>query len=449
MNILLLTNTFTPHVGGVARSVECFAQEYRRRGHRVLVVAPEFEGVPESEDGIFRVPAIVRFSGGDFSVPVPVPRGLAAEVDRFGADVVHSHHPFLLGDTALRLAASRDLPVVFTHHTLYERYTHYVPGDSPAMKRFAVELAVGYCNLCDAVIAPSGSIARLLRERGVVVPLQVIPTGVDRSRFAGGDGAAFRARLGIPRQALVVGHVGRLAPEKNLGFLARAVGRFLAGRPTARFLVAGGGPSAEELRRTFERLGVAERLHMAGVLAGDELVSAYRAMDVFAFASHTETQGMVLAEAMAAGVPVVAVDASGVREVVRDGENGRLLGTDAEEGFADALGWVADRTGVERRRLDRAVAATARSFSLERTAGDALELYRHLQAARPSTKRLDASAWASARRRLAEEWRIFRNIAAAAGESVRRGGEGESVAWSEPAAPGGGGGGGRRPGRRG
>lgn len=443
MNILLVTNTYTPHVGGVARSVESFAQEYRRRGHRVLVVAPEFEGMPESENGVLRVPAIVRFNGSDFSVPVPVPRGMAAAVEDFGTDVVHSHHPFLLGDTALRLAASRDLPVVFTHHTLYERYTHYVPGDSPTMKRFAVELAVGYCNLCDAVIAPSESIARLLRERGVAVPLRVIPTGVDRTRFAGGDGAAFRGRLGIPRQALVVGHVGRLAPEKNLSFLARAVGRFLVDRPEAHLLVVGGGPSGEELRRIFERFGAAERLHMAGVLAGDELVSAYRAMDLFAFASHTETQGMVLAEAMAAGVPVVAVDASGVREVVDDRSNGRLLATDDEEAFAEALGWVADRRGAEARALERAVAETARRFSLERTAGDALELYRSLQPARPSPKAVDTSAWAAARRRLAEEWRIFRNIAAAAGESVRRGGEGESLPRGEVAAPAGG----RAPGR--
>ncbi|HEX6199264.1 MAG TPA: glycosyltransferase, partial [Thermoanaerobaculia bacterium] len=315
MNVLVLTNTFTPHVGGVARSVERFVAEYRRQGHRVLVVAPELGLAPEVEEGVVRVPALVGFTGGDFAVPVPMPGRVAAAVERFGPHVVHSHHPFLLGDTALRLAAARGLPVVFTHHTLYECYTHYVPGDSPRMRRFAIELAVGYCNLCDAVIAPSESVEGLLRERGVTAPIRVIPTGVDLAGFAAGDGTAFRAAHGIPADALVVGHVGRLAPEKNLGFLARAVARLLEARPGARFLVVGDGPARETVTEELVRRGLGERLHAVGVLGGAELVSAYRAMDVFAFASHSETQGMVLTEAMAAGVPVVAVDASGVREV--------------------------------------------------------------------------------------------------------------------------------------
>lgn len=419
MNVALLTNTFTPHVGGVARSVESFAAEYRRLGHRVLVVAPEFEGAPEHEEGVVRVPAIVHFNGSDFSVPMPVPGRVAAAFDRFRPEIVHSHHPFLLGDTALRLAAARDLPVVFTHHTLYERYTHYVPGDSPAMKRFAIELAVGYCNLCDAVIAPSESVEELLRARGVTVPMRAIPTGVDLGRFAAGDGAAFRRAAGIPAGAVVVGHVGRLAAEKNLAFLARAVARFLVARPAARFLLVGGGPALAAVRAELRRAGAGDRLHAAGVLGGEALVSAYRAMDVFAFASHSETQGMVLAEAMAAGVPVVAVDAPGVREVVRNGENGCLLPADDEAAFAAALGEVADLSGAERRRTAAAVAETARRFSLERSARDTLELYRLLVLARPSRKELEGSAWAGARRRLAEEWRIFRNIASAAGGSVR------------------------------
>lgn len=420
MRIALLTNTFTPHVGGVARSVESFAAEYRRLGHGVLVVAPEFEGAPEHEEGVVRVPAIVRFNGSDFSVPVPVPGRVAAAFDRFRPEIVHSHHPFLLGDTALRLAAARDLPVVFTHHTLYERYTHYVPGDSPVMKRFAIDLAVGYCNLCDAVIAPSESVEVLLRARGVTVAMRTIPTGVDLARFEGGDGAAFRRALGIPAEALVVGHVGRLAAEKNLSFLARAVARFLAQRPGARFLLVGGGPARGAVVEELARCGLADRLHVAGVLGGEALVSAYKAMDVFAFASHSETQGMVLAEALAAGVPLVAVDACGVREVVRHGENGRLLAADDEVAFAAALGQVADLSGEARRRMIAAVAATASHFSLGRTARDTLELYRLLVLALPSRKRLEGSAWAGARRRLAEEWRIFRNIAAAAGGSVRR-----------------------------
>jgi len=424
-----MTNTYLPHVGGVARSVESFAHIYRRLGHRVLIVAPEFEGMPAVEADVVRMPAIVRFNSSDFSVPMPVPGRVSAAIDRFEAEVVHSHHPFLLGDTALRVASSRNLPVVFTHHTLYERYTHYVPGDSPAMKRFVIDLVVGYCNLCDAVIAPSESIQDLIAERGVTSPTVVIPTGVEVERFADGDGAAFRAAEGIAPEALVVGHVGRLAAEKNLDLLVRAVGRFLRERPEARFVVVGSGPSAEGVRARLEEWGVADRLHLTGTLTGSRLVDAYHAMDIFAFASCTETQGMVLTEAMAAGVPVVAVDAPGVREVVRDRENGRLVRGQDEEELALALAWVVDLDPAARERVADAVAATAGRFSLESTARKALDLYSMVRAGRLRRvgwldgKAIEQSAWAKARRRVGEEWRILRNIASAVGESMMHPGE--------------------------
>lgn len=132
MRIVMITNTYTPHVGGVARSVEAFTTAYRERGHEVLVVCPEFENAPEEGSGVVRVPAIQRFNGSDFSVVLMAPRWLRRKVEAFRPDLVHSHHPFLLGATAVRLARMLDVPLVFTHHTMYEHYTHYVPGDSPA-----------------------------------------------------------------------------------------------------------------------------------------------------------------------------------------------------------------------------------------------------------------------------------------------------------------------------
>ena len=325
MNILMLSNTFTPHVGGVARSVETFTAEYRRRGHRVLIVAPEFPDMPQQETDVVRISAIQNFNASDFSVALPIHPQLGDAVDAFGPDVVHAHHPFLLGITALRLARHRGLPLVFTHHTLYEQYTHYLPGDSPVLKRFAIELATRYANLTDRVFAPSESIRELLRERGVTTPIAVVPTGVCLERFAQGDGPGFRRLTGIPETACVVGHLGRLAPEKNLEFLAEAVADFMRGNSGAHFLVIGSGPSEAAIRELLARSGVVERLHIAGILQQQQLADALHAMDVFAFASTSETQGMVLTEAMAAGLPVVALDAPGAREVVRDMHNGRLL----------------------------------------------------------------------------------------------------------------------------
>lgn len=417
MNVLMMTNTFLPHVGGVARSVQRFTAEYRRQGHRVLVVAPRFEGAPDAEAEVIRVPAIQRFNGSDFSMPLPASARLAAALDAFAPDVIHSHHPFLLGDAAQRVGAARDVPVVFTHHTMYSHYTHYVPGNSPRLRRFVIDLVTGYCNLCEAVVAPSESVAEILRQRGVTSPIEAIPTGVVLEDFAQGDGQALRRRLGVPTEAFVVGNVGRLAPEKNLGLLAAAVADFLERTDDAHFLVAGEGPSSQGLVEIFRGRGLGGRLHMLGTLTTAQLADAYAAMNVFAFASQSETQGMVLTEAMAAQVPVVAVDAPGVRDVVVDGVNGHLVAAELAVELAAALTRIRELDADQIRALRAGAAETAERFSLASTAERALKLYATTISSGAGHRRdIDDSPWAVARRRIAEEWKIWRNVASALGE---------------------------------
>jgi glycosyltransferase involved in cell wall biosynthesis len=405
MNILMMTNTYLPHVGGVARSVASFTEEFRSRGHRVLVIAPKYETLPEEEAGVVRVPSVTRFNGSDFSLCLPIPGVLSSAVEAFAPDVVHSHHPFLLGDTALRVAALRKIPLVFTHHTMYEQYTHYV-SSLEWVRHFAVHLPTGYANLCDHVIAPSESVAGVLKERGVTTPASVIPTGIDPECFAQGEGDSARERYGIPADAFVVGHVGRLAPEKNLPFLARAVARFLQSHPAGRFLVVGGGPAEEEIRSIFAQGGAPDRLHLTGPLEGRELADAYHAMDVFAFASRSETQGMVLAEAMTAGVPVVALEAPGASDVVSDGENGRLLGGEDEGEFAAALASLA-RAGRRRKKLGEAARDTANSFSLQRCASQVLEVYEGFLAGGPRPRAESPDVWRGAVRLAEAEWQLW------------------------------------------
>jgi 1,2-diacylglycerol 3-alpha-glucosyltransferase len=424
VKIVMMTNTFAPHVGGVARSVTAFTDSYRARGHRVVVVAPFFEGAPDRETDVIRIPAIQNFNGSDFSVVLPVPGALMTKVRELEPDVIHAHHPFLLGATAVRLARAYRIPMVFTHHTMYERYTHYVPGDSPALKRFVIRLSTSFANLCDLVFAPSESVAREIAQRGVTTPVEVVPTGVDTEALATGDGRGFREGQGIPDDAFVVGHLGRLAPEKNLGFLTRAVARFLEREPRARFLVVGVGPSADAIRAEMRERGLEDRLHTVGILKGQALVDAYHAMDAFAFASMTETQGLVVAEAMAAGVPVVALDAPGVREVVRDGKNGRLLPEEDEGAFADGLAWAAGRDGEAAADLKHEPLATAERFSLDRSADKALRLYERLRG-RPHEDTDDQyDAWDSSVRMIQAEWEVIKDLAEAAGAAIKEAGSG-------------------------
>ena len=418
MNILMMTNTFTPHLGGVARSVEAFTEAYRALGHRVLVVAPEFENMPADEVDVVRIPAIQRFNGSDFSVVVTTPGYLTSAVEAFHADVVHSHHPFLIGGAALRMARAQRLPLVFTHHTMYERYTHYVPGDSEALKRFVMRLSTNYANLCDQVFAPSESVAELLRRRGVVAPLEVVPTGVDLDKFAHGSGAGLRDILGIPRDAFVVGHLGRLAPEKNLDFLGRAACRFLMRVPGAHVLIAGQGPAEASIRATFDDAGLGERLHLAGPLEREFVASAYHAMDLFAFASTSETQGLVLVEAMAAGVPVVGLDAPGVREVVVDGHNGRLVRTESVAEFSAALESVAALDAAARQTLARNAHATAERFSITACAERALACYRRLRDTRPRPAKEEFELWNRTLRLIEAEWDVLTGMADAAGAAM-------------------------------
>lgn len=425
MNIVMLSNTYAPHVGGVARSIEAFARQYRKLGHQVLVVAPQFENAKTSSKDVERIPAVQNFNGSDFSVALPVSGLLSDRLDAFEPHIVHAHHPFLLGMTALRIARYRQLPLVFTHHTMYEQYTHYVPGDSPLLQRFAVELVTQYANLTDRVFAPSESVAQLLRERGVTAPITVVPTGVELSQFRTGDGLSFRRRCGIPDHAFVVGHIGRLAPEKNLAFLATAIAGFIAAGPAGdgsarevHCLVVGAGPSEADIRTVFERAGVAARLHLDGIQTRQALADAYHAMDVFAFASISETQGMVLTEAMAAGKPVVALDASGVREVVVDQVNGRLLAEADAAGFAAALQWVAQQSPAGMRALEDAARETAARFSMPVTAARALDCYEELLQRQAASHDADDDQWMRLLDLIKAQWAIIEGVAEAAGNSL-------------------------------
>ncbi|MCZ4290309.1 glycosyltransferase [Hoeflea alexandrii] len=419
MKILMFTNTYTPHVGGVARSVSELAAGLRRVGDEVLVVAPEYGNMAIEEPGVRRIPAVQNFAGSDFSMPLPLSPGLAEATEAFDPDIIHSHHPFLLGDTALRTASLLDVPVVFTHHTRYELYGHYVAQDSELLKRLALSLSLGYCDLCDGVIAPSRSIAEFLADHGVSTPVSVVPTGVDVSCFAAGERARGRSCLSVPDGVFLAGHVGRLAPEKNLAFLAEAFVKFLRRNSKAHVLVVGDGPSRPEMQRTLEREGMGHRAHFAGVLKGGALADAYAAMDVFAFSSFSETQGLVLVEAMTTGSPVVALDAPGARDVVTDRLNGRLLDADTDvAGFAAALEELATAGESHRQAMRRAALETAADYAIDKTVARTRDYYRRILSGNRSQVAEADSLWARARRSLAREMEILGNFAYAAADAI-------------------------------
>jgi glycosyltransferase involved in cell wall biosynthesis len=410
MNIVLFTNTYLPHVGGVARSVAAFCEEYRRLGHRVLIIAPEFPNMPIDELGVIRLPAIQNFNGSDFSALLPVFKNLHAELDLFKPDIIHSQHPFLIGMTAIRVAKFRNIPIVFTHHTLYEQYTHYVPGDSAALKRFVIELSTHYANLTEHIFAPSESIKSLIQRRGVTKPISVIPTGVTSAHFALGNGEKFRRKHNIQQDSFVVGHVGRLAEEKNLEFLAKAVVRFIKKVPKSCLLVVGAGEYATHIKKIFEHAGLLHAVFFTGVLTGKQLVDALYAMDVFAFTSKSETQGMVLTEAMAASLPVIALDANGVRDVVLDKFNGRLLFKDSIKEFADTLQELNELSKVKMKQLKNNARNTADNFSMQISAKKSIACYQQILSLYQITHKYDDAALNQVLALIKAEWNIIKGF---------------------------------------
>ena len=324
MRIALFTNNYLPFCGGVTISVETLRQGLEAAGHEAWVFGPRLAGAQDSSTRIVRYPSIPATTYPEFALAVPYSRRIAKTFTGLDFDVVHAHHPFLLGPAARRLARRTRRPLVFTYHTRYEKYAHYVPLPLGLVESAAIRLSAGFAAKADAVLAPSAVIRDELHARGVRAPIAVVPTGVDLERFRPGDRAAARRSLGVGQGEPLVLYVGRLDREKSVDRVLGAFERVASTIPAARLVLVGQGTEAERLRRTAASLPVAERIRFLGLRPHDSLAECYQAADVFLFASETETQGLVLAEAAACGLPAVAVDAPGCDEVVRDGDTGIL-----------------------------------------------------------------------------------------------------------------------------
>lgn len=420
MKIAMFANTSAPLVGGIERSVATFRADLRALGHDVLLVTLRQEGNETEEEGLLRLPALPETALGQETCKQETwnsrgAAGLTEALDRFAPDLVHAHQPFLLGDTARCYARRRGLPLVLTHHTLYGRAADRVfLRRIEALERAAGRLAVAYSNDCEAVVAPTGSVAALLMEQGVLGEIGIVPTGIDTGRFSSGRGERFRATHAIPADGFVVGHLGRLIPAKRVAYLAEAVAEFMADSIHARALFCGEGEAAGEIRARFEAAGLAKRLTLVGNLPDDEVSDAYAAMDVFAFASLTDTQGIVLLEAMAAGTPVLALRATGPQDLVVDGVCGRLLDPgSAPRDFAKALAEFA--RDPSRFELAGAAQRHAASYDRRRCADALVGIYREVlqRGRRDEADRADRadraahSALEELQRRVEAEWRIL------------------------------------------
>jgi 1,2-diacylglycerol 3-alpha-glucosyltransferase len=383
VRILFVSDVYFPRVNGVSTSIRTFRQDLASYGVETLLVAPSYDTSTTSDERAFDEPGILRVSSA--GVPKdpedrrmrwgPLNRVLAG-IPRGHVDMVHIHTPFVAHYAATRFARNAGLPCIATYHTFFEEYLHhYVPVLPRRIGRYlARSFTRSQCADVQALIAPSEPMRDVLLEYGVSTPIHVLPTGLPADRFNQGDPQRFRALARIPDDRLLVTYVGRVAHEKNIEFLIKVFAEVRRAVPTAMLVIAGEGPARDSLRQMVVRLGLEHDVHFAGYLDRNTvLLDCYAAANVFVFASRTETQGLVLLEAMAQGTPVVSTAELGTRSVLKAGCGARVV-EEKVPAFSEAVIQVLQEPTL-RTDLGERGRAYARTWSSSSMAGRLAELY--------------------------------------------------------------------------
>lgn len=375
MRILMLSDVYFPRINGVSTSIETFRAGLQAEGVATTLIAPRYTAkvghtaAPADsrtdDPDLIRLPAWrVPFDPEDRLMSWRAALALAPQLARHRYDLIHVQTPFTAHYAGLALGRRLGLPVIASYHTLFEEYLyHYLPAlPREWLRGLARRFSRRQCNDLATVIVPSGAMAARLRDYGVETPIEILPTGIPLQRFRHGDGARFRARHGIAPDRPVALFVGRVAHEKNIDFLIEAVDQARRQCPDLLLLITGEGPARAALERQAANLGLTAHVRFLGYLdRASDLPDAYAGADLFVFASRTETQGLVLLEAMAAGLPVLALAEMGTADILA-GEHGCVIGADDVAGFAWQMAELLN-DGARRARLAEAARAHAASWS--------------------------------------------------------------------------------------
>lgn len=391
MRILMLSDVSLPRVNGVSTSIQTCRSDLQALGHRCLLVAPQYPlaAPAEHDTDVVRIPS--RPVPRDPEDRLPSWRLLKRWSQTIGPaefDLIHVQTPFFAHYLGVSLGRRLGIPVVETYHTYFEHYLHhYVPLIPSALTRaFARKITVSQCHQVDTVISPSPQMAAALRAYGVRTTLATLPTGLPPGDFVVGDGAAFRRRCGIDAARPVALCLSRVAHEKNIDFLVRMLVQLRRQVPDILLLISGEGPAEGHLRSLVERLGLERSVMFLGYQDRKAALSdCYRAADVFVFASRTETQGLVLLEAMAQGTAVVSTAAMGTIDVLTNA-GGALIVPEDEQRFATAVAAVlGDRQ--QRDQLSQRGLEYARRWASRPIAQQLVGIYERTVAAHPRSAR--------------------------------------------------------------
>lgn len=373
LKIGIFTDSYRPYTSGVVRSIETFSEELQAQGHETYIFAPDYPKCEGNEHGVFRFSSIPAPTNSDFTLALPISFRLRPLLKKLDLDIIHVHSPFMLGRLGARWAKKLNLPLVFTFHTLYDQYVHYVPFGQNLTREITRKFCTDFCNNCDLVIVPTGVITGHLKSWGVASQIRVIPTGINLQNFRKDQKDWLQKKFNIDPANRIIMSVGRLGKEKNFSFIINSFKRIVNLFPDTRLILVGNGPEKEALVKQCINLGIADKVIFTGTLTGDETALAYNSAHIFAFASVTETQGLVIGEAKTAGLPVVAVRAFGVSEMVEDGIDGFLTDLNMDL-FTDKIIYLLNNENVLR-SMGRKAAINAEKISAHNCTNRLLDSY--------------------------------------------------------------------------
>ena len=340
MKILFISDVYFPRINGVSTSIRTFVEQIQNMGHEVHLIAPDYKVSTQDEAWIKRIPSrSIYFDPEDKLMKYGEAMKLLPLIEQEKFDIIHIHTPFVAHYLGLKFASKLNIPCIETYHTFFEDYLHhYLPLLPKALaKGMARLISKRQCNAVDAIVAPSNPMLEVLRGYGVNIASEVIPTGLQRDSFKSADGEAFRLQYGIPLDRPMLLYVGRVAHEKNINFLLEMTKLLIEKRPDVLLVVTGEGPAEASLHQLAKALDIQKNIKFIGYLdRSKELNACYASADIFVFSSKSETQGLVLLEAMAQGTPVVAIAELGTASILIEGK-GALIAPDNALQFSEKV----------------------------------------------------------------------------------------------------------------
>ncbi|MBL8060263.1 MAG: glycosyltransferase [Chthonomonas sp.] len=372
LRIAMFSDSALPVLNGVSVSIDALVRELRQAGHSVHIFTAAHFGYKDPDPNTYRFPAIETPWTKGYPLAFPPFYPLLQHFRRNRFDVVHTHTPWTIGFVGLRWAQSEGVPVVSTYHTHYDKYTHYIPFVPKRYLRYKIAKHTNYYyNAVDHVITPSEASAKWLGRHSVRTPVTVIPTGnLPRQML---DRAELRLQHKVPVDARILLYVGRLAEEKNMGVLFEAAAQALAQDHRAVFWLVGDGPYREECAEMARALGIGDRVRFVGFVDRHQVDAYYELADIFIFASMTETQGLVIQEAMSYGLPSVVVQGGGASSAIENGVNGIIVGNDATQ-LSNAVVSLLEDEGYYS-AISKEASRSARTYSTRDMTEDVLTVY--------------------------------------------------------------------------